>query len=282
MDGNLNDILEIKNPAEEPNSSQERAYNYFKDPASLSNIVIILFWSSLVLGVIILISNLMQLGLINRGHVTYSEARDNDLRQEILQIISVILLTITRIYFLIWVYNMNRNCRNFNSQAMEFTPGWSVGWFFIPVANLFQPYKVMKEIWHVSGNPETGRQLKYSGDNNKILVWWCVTVAAIILSAIVYVMGKDIYSIRVLEKVTIWAIVSNIVAIASFYLSVSIVKEIFARQKNTVSGNLNISDGQGSDIPPQFFCSECKRQVKEEDNFCPHCGADLKDLTEET
>ena len=33
---------------------------------------------------------------------------------------------------------------------MEFSPGWSVGWFFVPVAGLFMPYRVLKELWKAS------------------------------------------------------------------------------------------------------------------------------------
>jgi hypothetical protein len=33
---------------------------------------------------------------------------------------------------------------------MRFTPGWSVGWFFVPILNLFKPYQAMKEIWLAS------------------------------------------------------------------------------------------------------------------------------------
>ncbi len=29
---------------------------------------------------------------------------------------------------------------------MRFTPGWAVGWYFVPVFNLWKPYQAMKEI----------------------------------------------------------------------------------------------------------------------------------------
>lgn len=33
---------------------------------------------------------------------------------------------------------------------MEFTPGWAAGWFFVPFANLFKPYRAMREIYQAS------------------------------------------------------------------------------------------------------------------------------------
>jgi len=35
------------------------------------------------------------------------------------------------------------------SEPLRFTPGWCVGWFFVPFLNFFRPYQVMKEIWQV-------------------------------------------------------------------------------------------------------------------------------------
>jgi len=30
---------------------------------------------------------------------------------------------------------------------MHFTPGWCVGWYFVPIWNLFRPHQCMREIW---------------------------------------------------------------------------------------------------------------------------------------
>ena len=56
--------------------------------------------------------------------------------------------------FFFWVYHINLNCHGFTSN-MHFTPGWAVGWFFVPLLNCFRPYQVMQEIWKVSRNPRS-------------------------------------------------------------------------------------------------------------------------------
>jgi hypothetical protein len=61
-----------------------------------------------------------------------------------------ILAIITGITFLRWIYRSNNNLRALSGESMTFTPGWSVGWYFIPIANLWKPYQVMNEIWKVS------------------------------------------------------------------------------------------------------------------------------------
>lgn len=54
------------------------------------------------------------------------------------------------ITFLRWVYRANKNLHILSSIPMAFSPGWSIGWYFIPIANLFKPYQAMKEIWLVA------------------------------------------------------------------------------------------------------------------------------------
>lgn len=54
------------------------------------------------------------------------------------------------ILFAVWLYRMNANLRQLSSKPMEFTPGWMIGWYFIPFANLFKPFQGMRELWQVS------------------------------------------------------------------------------------------------------------------------------------
>lgn len=46
-----------------------------------------------------------------------------------------------------WIYRAHDNLTLFGLTGLEFTPGWSVGWFFVPFANLVKPYEAMRELW---------------------------------------------------------------------------------------------------------------------------------------
>ena len=48
-----------------------------------------------------------------------------------------------------WIYRTNANAHVFSS-GMEISPGWAVGWFFVPFANLVMPYQGVKETWRES------------------------------------------------------------------------------------------------------------------------------------
>lgn len=51
---------------------------------------------------------------------------------------------------------------------MKAKPGWSIGWYFIPVAFLWKPFEYFKEAWEVSHNPTSPAQVDTPG----ILRWW--------------------------------------------------------------------------------------------------------------
>jgi hypothetical protein len=61
-----------------------------------------------------------------------------------------VFLIIVGVTFLRWIHRTNKNLHALAGEQMTFTPGWSVGWYFIPIANLFKPYQGMKEIWQIS------------------------------------------------------------------------------------------------------------------------------------
>lgn len=82
----------------------------------------------------------------------------------IVGLVQVILGIVTGITFLRWIHRSNKNLRALSGEPMTFTPGWSVGWYFVPFANLFKPYQVMKEIWKVSH--------KRKDTTHAIVGWW--------------------------------------------------------------------------------------------------------------
>ena len=59
----------------------------------------------------------------------------------------------TPILVLSWIYRANYNARQLGAADMRFTPGWAVGWYFIPIAWFWMPYLAMREIWRASVNP---------------------------------------------------------------------------------------------------------------------------------
>lgn len=76
----------------------------------------------------------------------------------------------TVVLVLNWIHRANHNVRQLGAADMRFTPGWAVGWYFVPIAWFWKPYQVMREIWRASRNPSFWREQPVSA----LLPWWWV------------------------------------------------------------------------------------------------------------
>ncbi len=74
----------------------------------------------------------------------------HDRRHALIGIAQAALALPTWILFLVWTYRVNASLRRLGTKDMSFTPGWAVGWHFVPIANLWKPFCVMREIWAAS------------------------------------------------------------------------------------------------------------------------------------
>jgi hypothetical protein len=64
-----------------------------------------------------------------------------------LQFVAFIVLGMV---FLTWVHRLSAQLHAQTEMDMAYSPGWAVGWFFVPFANLFKPFQVMNELWVVA------------------------------------------------------------------------------------------------------------------------------------
>lgn len=82
------------------------------------------------------------------------------------------------ITFLVWVYRSDALARGLGSDRMAHSPGWSVGWFFVPFANLVKPYYVLKEIYIGTAIPGTyNLRLDAPSGLHMLILWWWATIA---------------------------------------------------------------------------------------------------------
>jgi len=148
----------------------------FKNSDSLTNWVKYFIYIQIFVAIIALASNFMEYQLLSdyqNGVYTSQEqavadGEASDKRQQIISIFFLVTFVISGILILKWIYRANYNARQLGAQNMEFTPGWSIGWYFIPIFTLWKPYQAMKEIWKASHEPNDWGSAKTSS----ILGWW--------------------------------------------------------------------------------------------------------------
>lgn len=150
--------------------------NGFKDSESLTKWTKWFLYAEIVIAVVSIISNILEYKLFldfkNGAYISrelaIAASEANDIRQGVVGIAYLIILVISMILILRWIYRANYNARQLGASQMIFTPGWSIGWYFIPIVNLWKPYQAMKEIWKASANPQSWPSEPVSS----ILPWW--------------------------------------------------------------------------------------------------------------
>ncbi len=121
-----------------------------------------------------MISTVWEIGLLQRiesgEFVSEAEALDNDNRQAAIGMLYLVTLVVVVISFLIWIHRASKNLAPLGWEDQRFSPGWAVGWWFIPIMSLFRPYQVVKEIWN-------GSYPGISSDapTSPLLGWWWAT-----------------------------------------------------------------------------------------------------------
>ena len=102
-------------------------------------------------------------------------AEANDTRQAFVGLFQVLIFLVSGIWILRWIYRACANARELATSPMQFSPGWAVGWYFIPIAFLWKPYQAMNEIWRVSANPRKPDSVPGSV---LLTTWWFFFIVA--------------------------------------------------------------------------------------------------------
>jgi hypothetical protein len=203
----------------------------FRDPAALTRWLKILLYLSIALSVLSIVSGLFELKLlsdIGAGRtLAPGEAEGNDLRQQIIGGVRFAALIATIVTFAIWIYRANYNARQLGAAGMRFSPGWAVGWYFIPIANLWKPYQAMKEIWQASAAPENWQQ---QPRGSILPLWWTFFLLSNILGNATFRLTLRAKTVPELITAGSVSLVSDVVDVVSTVIALALVTQIFRMQ----------------------------------------------------
>ncbi|MFJ9685550.1 DUF4328 domain-containing protein [Streptomyces bacillaris] len=93
-----------------------------------------------------------------------------------------VVFVATVVVFIVWFHRTRRNAEVFDPGAQRMGPGWSVGGWFVPVANLWFPYRVATGIWDgsaVPGPEDSGP----TASRAPLRLWWAVWIASSLLDS---------------------------------------------------------------------------------------------------
>jgi hypothetical protein len=155
-------------------------------------------------------------------------AEASDARQLIVGIVQILTYVVSGVWILRWIYVACSNARGLAPDRMKFSPGWSVGWYFIPFLSLWKPYQAMKEIWRVSANP---RNPNAEPDSGLLASWWFFFIAASLIGNAAFRMSLSAEQIGQLLAANVVTRISDIAGIPLALIFMVVVRRIHDNQE---------------------------------------------------
>ena len=229
--------------------------------------------------IVSIVSTIAEIGLLQRidsgQFVSDSEIDANDIRQGIIGLLYSASSIIAAIAFLRWIHLASKNLAPLGAGGQWFSPGWAVGWWFIPIMWLFRPYQVMAEIWRGS-YPETGPDAWQALPVSPLMgFWWATWLVSgwVAYAAILFFFSSDT-SIDGLIMGDFVSIAYDVVSMVSLILVIILIRQI--------TSNQDIKHAYGAAVPAPSapgggrYCAQCgAARASADARFFTACGAAL-------
>lgn len=226
----------------------------FTDPDTRATLAIVFISILIVVTVCCVISDYYQYDLLQRiaagENVTAEEAELNDLRQSGFAIVFVLSVILELIFFLMWVYRAYSNLQGLGHDT-QWSPGMAVGYFFIPIFNLFRPYQAVKEIWENSF-PQKNSGIYIEKTSSGIVgVWWALMIFANIMGQIEIRVYPDPQTIQEIIDSTVVSLIGYVPYVFIGILLLKIVRTVSKAQVEKRQAYL-LNPEIESQAPPLF------------------------------
>lgn len=123
----------------------------------------------------------------------------------------------TIVFYLRWLHLAVRTV-NARGENVGVTPGWAVGWWFIPFANLVKPYHTVRALVAATGG-------EAAVSRARVGLWWTAWVIGNVLANIESRMNVS-HSDGFQSASTVLSIASSVFAIISAWLCVGVIRAV--------------------------------------------------------
>ena len=151
-----------------------------KSIKGITQALIALFIVIIVIDILAVLADLMVIVLVNDvlagTPITAEQANFADMFQGLTALLQTGFFIITSIVFLVWFYRAYKNIHSFGLEGIKHSPGWAVGYWFVPFLNFIRPYQIAQEIWRASESiNESKEKIWRHLDVPPVIGWWWAT-----------------------------------------------------------------------------------------------------------
>ena len=193
-------------------------------------------WVVMAMEALSLFSSYLQLGLLNSFQngeaISEATADANDIREALIGLLYLVSYIISAVTFIQWFrrayFNLGMRVKPLNESE-----GMAAGYWFIPIMNLFKPYRMMMELHGRTAElvapmaPDPVR----ARSQDHITVWWVFWVASNIMGQVVFRVSGDANTIDELANSAVISMVDAALSLPLAILAVLVIKRYAALEQ---------------------------------------------------
>ena len=177
------------------------------------------------------------------------------------------------------------------------SPRWAIGWWFVPIAFLWKPYTVVREVWDRLATPTR------AGDAKLVLAWWLTWLSSTFVARFATASANSVSTtLASAQGLYVLVAIADIGSAVAAVLGFLVVREIQARAGEralglgfeaplpsaaaplpTVSDPVLEASSAGapaSGAVPTAYCSNCGTQRPGGALFCVTCSRSFSSATD--
>ncbi|MFD7082958.1 DUF4328 domain-containing protein [Streptomyces sp. NPDC059918] len=143
--------------------------------------------------------------------------------------LQVVILLATAVVFIVWFHRVRVNGGIMRPEVFTQTRGWAIGGWFVPIGNLFLPYRTAKEIWTASTRFAPDGSL-HGVSAAPVNAWWAVWVLSAVSDRLFSTLYGRAETPEALRDASAVGMVSDLLTVAAAVLAVVFVRKLTAMQ----------------------------------------------------
>ncbi len=135
----------------------------------------------------------------------------------------------TATLFIIWFHRVRHNAEVFAPDTQRRTPGWAIGGWFIPFANLWIPRGIARDVLRASQPDPYASEVRHQGLLN---AWWGMWIASNVLDQFASGRYDGADDPQAVHDAAGWLMTGSVLDIAAAVLALLFVRRLTAAQND--------------------------------------------------
>lgn len=136
------------------------------------------------------------------------------------------------VLFLRFLYKAVQQAKGFTTPYSYASPGWAVGYWFIPFINLYRPFQAVKALFKACAT-QAGDEAKPAAGEQLLSAWWAMFLVANMVAWMFAESATDMSTPAGITAYTEYSIVSNVLLLVATFLFWQVLKRLVTAMGGT-------------------------------------------------